>query len=87
MPVLLERTQKETVTASALDVPFFKDCKFWPSMYWTNCNVSPAEGEASAVVQSNLNDFAKPWPVGTVVDCEIVKVPSELASVLNLSKW
>jgi hypothetical protein len=36
---------------------------------------SPAEGLASAVVQSNFKDVAKPCPVGTSVDCDCVQVP------------
>ena len=46
----------------------------------------PADKLPLAVVQSALKDVAKPSPVGTVVDCEIVQVPAEVAANLHLSQ-
>jgi hypothetical protein len=48
-------------------------------------NQSPAAGLASAVVQSNFKDVAKPCPVGTSVDCDCVQVPKELKPKFHLS--
>ena len=85
VPVLFDLTQNDNVKLSADDVPFFKYCKFWPSILWLKNTLSPAAGEASAVVQSHFKDFAKPWPVGTVVDCDCVQVPCEVITDANLS--
>jgi hypothetical protein len=72
VPVFVDLTQNDAVKDTALAVPFFKYCKFCPSNNCLTLKNHQQLGVASAVVQSNFKEFAKPCPVGTSVDCDIV---------------
>ena len=85
MPVLFERTQNAIVIYSELLEPFLNNCKSCPSILYCWVKIALAPKLPFAEVQSSLCDVAKPCPVGTVVDFDIVQVPEDIKPTLNLS--